>query len=110
MESIKSNPVTFWTDFLSGTGKDFTKEQLVQLSQIHQKNCFTIYNAWMTCGKKLMEVGRGGDIETLLKTSVDSSSELYKTYGDSMKEEMTALYQYWKNIVPAMTIPGATRA
>ena len=46
-ERMKTNPVTFWTDLLSGAGKNFTSEPLIELSQIHQQNCLKMYNAWM---------------------------------------------------------------
>jgi len=107
-EKVKSNPVAFWTDLLSGAGKNFTNESLLELSQIHQQNCLKMYNAWMDCARKLTDAGRAGDIEKLMKASMDSSGELYKTYGDSLKEEMTALQQCWKSFVPQMTMPGTT--
>jgi hypothetical protein len=104
----KSNPVTFWTDLLSGIGKNYSSEPLVELSQVHQQNCLKVYNAWMDYSRKLTDAGRTGDLEKLMKTSMDSSNELYKTYGESFKEEMTAIQQCWKSFVPKMTLPGAT--
>jgi len=109
-ERMKTNPVTFWTDLLSGAGKNFTSEPLIELSQIHQQNCLKMYNAWMDCARKLTDAGRGGDIEKLMKTSMDSSGELYRTYGDSLKEEIAAVQQCWKSLVPKMTIPGTKAA
>lgn len=105
---VKSNPLAFWTDLLSGAGKNFTTEPLLELSQIHQQNCLKMYNAWMDCARKVTDAGRAGDLEKLMKTSMDSSGELYRTYGDSLTEEMAAVQQCWKSLVPKMTMPGTT--
>jgi hypothetical protein len=107
-EKMKANPVTFWTDLLSGIGKSCSSETLLELSQLHQQNVLKIYNAWLDCSRKLTDAGRAGDMAGLLKTSMESSGEFYKTYGETVKDEMTALQQYWKSFVPKMTMPGIT--
>ncbi|MFA5180857.1 MAG: hypothetical protein WC405_06015 [Syntrophales bacterium] len=108
-EKRKSNPVAFWTDLLSGIGKNYSSEPLLELSQIHQQNFLKMYNAWIDCSRKLTDAGRAGDIEKLMKTSMESSGELYRAYGETLTEELTALQQCWKSFVPKMTMPGATK-
>ena len=112
-EKMKTNPMMVWTEMFSGVfknydgmlGKSPAMEPIMQMSQLYRQDFLKMFETTVDYMWKLDEVGRAGDIENLLKTYMNSTGELCKTYGETLKEEQAVFYQCWKSVMAA--IPGS---
>jgi hypothetical protein len=112
-EKMKTNPAMVCTEMFSEMFKNYNGmlekapalQPILQLSQVYRQGFVRIFETTVDYMWKLNEVGRAGDIEKLWKTYMDSTGEIYKTYGETLKEEQAAFHQCWKSVVNV--IPGS---